>query len=611
MSDDGAMVDVVLADAAADAVGDVPDASTDPPGRRRRRRWPVVAAVVVLLLAWGALSALDLYRAARAVKRGADSINEVRNELHADDITQERAVPPLRAAAFEFGQAHGLLGRPELAPLRLLPFGGRQLRSVDALSAAAAKVSQLGVGAVHQAHLILAEHSHTPEARLQLLRDLSTLANTTDAQLRTITLGPSSGLVGPLATRRAEFATDLTRAVNGLTQAGATADALVDFLGNNRNYLILAANNAEMRAGSGMFLQAGVITTDGAGKFALRSVGSTQDLLLPAPGPPMPADLAARWGFLQPNQEWRNLATTPRFDTTAELAARMWQAKTGQHVDGVLAVDVAALQAVLEVSGPITAGGITVDANSVVPYLTHDQYLGIPDGDPDLEVQRHDHLGVLATAVFDTVNATEVSLADLAQGLAKAADGRHILAWSSDPAVEQKWVTAGVGGRLGPDDVSLAVLNRGGNKLDPFLAVSSQMSFRPDGGGSVVEVTVQLRNQVPSGQPSYIAGTGREAGAVPGSYIGFVTLDVPARAGNLQVVGDQPVVAAGSDGPDNLVQAAQVVIPPGQGASVVFRFRLAGLHGQLRVLPSARIPAVSWQAGTSAFDDISAHVVSW
>ena len=125
MSDDGAMVDVVLADAAADAVGDVPDASTDPPGRRRRRRWPVVAAVVVLLLAWGALSALDLYRAARAVKRGADSINEVRGELHADDITQERAVPPLRAAAFEFAQAHGLLGRPELAPLRLLPFGGR------------------------------------------------------------------------------------------------------------------------------------------------------------------------------------------------------------------------------------------------------------------------------------------------------------------------------------------------------------------------------------------------------------------------------------------------------------------------------------------------------
>ena len=35
------------------------------------------------------------------------------------------------------------------------------------------------------------------------------------------------------------------------------------------------------------------------------------------------------------------------------LAARMWQSVTGQHVDGVLAVDVDTLQQFLQVTGPV------------------------------------------------------------------------------------------------------------------------------------------------------------------------------------------------------------------------------------------------------------------
>ena len=52
---------------------------------------------------------------------------------------------------------------------------------------------------------------------------------------------------------------------------------------------------------------------------------------------PLSGDVADRWGWLAPNREWRNLASSPRFDANAELAAQMWKASTGQDVDGVLA----------------------------------------------------------------------------------------------------------------------------------------------------------------------------------------------------------------------------------------------------------------------------------
>ena len=58
----------------------------------------------------------------------------------------------------------------------------------------------------------------------------------------------------------------------------------------------------------------------------------------------------------------------------------MWQAETGQHVDGVIAVDVEALHQILEVTGPVTLhDGTSVNADDVVQVLTHDQYEGLID----------------------------------------------------------------------------------------------------------------------------------------------------------------------------------------------------------------------------------------
>jgi hypothetical protein len=592
------------------ARGDGPEDTDGGPKRRRIRPGLIVALVLVVVVAWAAWCALSLVRAAGALQRGSDAINQVRGQLNPDALTNETAVPPLNTAASEFGRAHSLTSGFELAPLRILPVVGRQLRSVDALGAAAARVSHVGVDAIHQAHLILSAKSATPEDRLALLRRLAVVADQAHTQLTAVSLGPSKGLIGTLSSRRAQFSSDLTRAVNGLSQARAATNAMLDLLGNKRNYVVLAANNAEMRAGSGMILQAGVITTDGSGKFSLGSIGSTADLLIPPPGVPMSGDLADRWGYFRPNEEWRNLGLTPRFDANAELAARMWQAKTGQHVDGALAMDVDALKSVLSATGPVEAGGTMVSAATVEQYLLHDQYQAVPDFDTQAQAQRRDKLGALAFATLDAAENANVDLVHLAPALAEAVAGRHILAWSSTPAIEQDWVDSGVAGLLGPSDVLLAVANRGANKLDPFLAVSATMTLHPDATGTDVEVAVTLRNATPPGQPRYVTGPGTEE-AAPGDYEGFVGLDFPGRAGKDSVAGNLPVVSAGRDGPNSLVLSTQVVVKPGASGQVTFRFRLSGSHGELKVQASARIPPTTWQVQGQSFTDATPHTVSW
>ena len=130
-------------------------------------------------------------------------------------------------------------------------------------------------------------------------------------------------------------------------------------------YLVLAANNAEMRAGSGTLLSAGILTVQD-GKFSLGDMRSTGDLTLPSGAVPVPGALAALWGFVDPTQDLRNLGTSPRFDVTGPLGAQMWKSLTGEQVDGVLALDPVTLQALIAAEGPVTVDGVQLNADNVV-----------------------------------------------------------------------------------------------------------------------------------------------------------------------------------------------------------------------------------------------------
>lgn len=592
------------------------DGDAAPPGGRRRRRWgrPVTAVAVAVLAVWAAAAWASLRGARSDAERGLAAVRAAERRTRPADLVEGRALGPLAEGRRAFESAHRRLARPVLVPIRVMPVAGRQLRSATALAAAAAEVARVGTRLVGQASDALeAEHDSGP-GRVALLRRMARVTGRAERELSGVQLGPAQALVGPLHDKRAELAARLVEVRTGLRSAHRVADGVAAMLAGPRRYLVLAANNAEMRAGSGMFLSVGELTL-ADGDLRLGELRPSGDLTLAperAPAVDDP-DLAARWGWLHPNREWRNLGASPRFPANAALAARMWAAGGRPAPEGVLALDPVALRAVLAATGPVTVGGRSVGAADVVELLTHDQYAGITSLDDAAQAARREQLGVIAASALGALQQGDWNVPRLASGLAEAARGRHLLAWSSLPGEQRAWETAGVAGRLGAGSLALAVLNRGGNKLDHFLEVDARLDLRPaadatDATDATLEVT--LANRTPEGEGPYVAGPFPGSGAGPGDYVGLLSVNLPGAATGAAVEGRQDLAAAGSDGPTTVV-AVPVRVDRGAETTSVVRFRLPGRRGALRVEASARVPAVRWRAAGRSWESGEAHRVAW
>src|SRR5688500_14883672 len=334
-----------------------------------------IAAVVVV--AWGAAVAIALLGAQRDIRNGLDSVRAAQRAAAPKELIDGRPLGHLRDSRRSFQRAEDRLDGIAVRPLRIVPVVGRQLRSVTALAGAAADVSDIGADAVNDARRTLRQPHGTGPERVALLRDLAALAADAERRLRGLDLGPSRALVDPLADRRAELVERLDELRASLRDGRVVAGGLAELLQGPSRYLVLAANNSEMRAGSGMFLSVGDLAF-ADGTFALGDFRSSADLTVKGTPPPITdADYRDRWGWLNPNREWRNLAASPRFDATAELATRMWAATGGPPVDGVLALDPVAVRAVLRATGPVRVADREITADNVLDLLLHDQYAAI------------------------------------------------------------------------------------------------------------------------------------------------------------------------------------------------------------------------------------------
>jgi len=468
---------------------------------------------------------------------------------------------------------------------------------------------------VEEAQAALALPRGTGAERVALLRRLGAAAARFDAQLAAVDLGPSRALVEPLADRRDELARRLAEVRDAMGRGATVASGLAELLAGPERYLVVGANNAEMRAGSGMFLSIGVISF-ADGTMSLAGFRPAVQLVLPpGAGPPIAdADLAARWGWMSPNTEWRNLAASPRFPASAELAAAMWEVGQGERVDGVVVVDPVALEGLLSSTGPVSVGGMTVSADNVRSLLLHDQYAGLEEGGDEAEAARREMQGLIAAATLSAVQEREGDVAALAAALGDMAAGRHLMAWSRDRAGQDVWEAAGVAGELTERSLAVSVLNRAGNKLDVFLDVDAVLDVEHGGGpaGSAAELRLTLRNATPEGEMPYVAGGNRSAlpGVGPGVYHGLISVNLPGPATGVEVEGDPPLAAAGPDGPTTVV-AWPVQVERDATVTAVVRFRLpAGLR-RVTVEPSARVPPVGWTAAGESWESGPRRDVRW
>ncbi|MEA3020867.1 MAG: hypothetical protein QOI47_2391, partial [Actinomycetota bacterium] len=403
-----------------------------------RRRLLLFAAVVVVV--WAIVAALWLVRVASDLQAGSDAAKAARAHMGAEQVAKQLPLPDLRTAAKRFAAAHDRSRSAVLLPLRFAPVVGRQLRSISSLSGAAHDVATVGADAVARAGKVFDHPAGAGAARVTQVRELSQIVNDVAGRLARISdLGPIQGLLSPLADARNTLAADLGDARRSLESARAGSRAALSLVTGPRRYLVVAANNAEMRAGSGMWLQGGVLVTKD-GKLTLEQMVSLRlDAQPPAGAVTTTGDLAARWGFLKPSEEWRNLMASPRFPESAKLAVQMWRAAGRGDVDGVIAVDAVGLQAIVDATGPVQVGGSTITADRVPRQILHDQYLalGTTGASPAGQVQadRREGLAVFAKSAVDALDRGSYSASTLLRTLGDAVKGRHLLAWSKD-AVE-------------------------------------------------------------------------------------------------------------------------------------------------------------------------------
>ncbi len=541
-------------------------------------------------------------------KEGLASLEQVKSDLAPGTVTSQTSVRLLDQAHGQFSQAQSDLSSPIFAPITVVPVLGRQFREVKALSSAAGTVSQVGSSFLSEVHgLLNAPHGAGPQ-RVASLRQLGTLSFAAEKQLANVNTGPSQALVGPLATKRAEFLTQLDDARDKLTKAAGVSAAVASILEGPQSYLVLASNNAEMRAGSGTFLEVGEATA-GDGSVTLGNLDASAEHALPEGAVKVTGDLQSNWGWLHPSLDMRNLGLTPQFDVTAELAARMWKASTGQQVNGVMAIDVVGVQQLLQATGPVVADGRTVSADNVEQFLLHDQYAGLNSESGD-SGQRQDALGGLATAVVTQLQGQSTDLTSLASAMAGAVSGRHLMMWSKNPVDEAAWVTSGVSGTLTQNSVAMSLINVSGNKLDQYVSIKVSASTRTQGSGTVVTLTTNLTNATPPGESQYIAGPFPGVPLGYGGYYGVVAANLPAAASRISMTGAGPLAVKGGEGPTWVV-GAPLTLAQGQTATVVVRFRMPGQHGSMTVVPSARVPAEQWTANGQTFEDTAPTTISW
>jgi hypothetical protein len=550
---------------------------------------------MVIVLVWCTVAAVSLLAARSDLAAGARSLRAVRSRADIAELAGPGSTRDLASARRSFERGSHRLASPALLPLRILPVASRHLAAARSLAKGSTEAVGVAERALASVRRVEARPHRSGPDRLALLGQLADVAATAERELAAVRFAAHGPLLPPLADAIGEVKDDQAKAVRAASQLRDVAAAVAAVLRGPQPYLLLGANNAEMRDGSGMFLSAATLSLRG-GEIQLGSVAPTETVVLPPRTVPVRGDLAANWPWLDPGRDLRNLGLTADFPQSAAIAADNWaRVPGGSEVGGVISVDVDALRSLLRAVGPVKVGGVRYTADNVREELLRNQYRRAED-----RTARRDQLGEVARAIFDRLQQGRWKVDDLASQLVDAVAGRHLLVWSRDAGVEQAWSDVGADGHLRPTSVSVGLLNRAAIKVDSWVDTSTDVSTEPRRGGrSYLTIRYQIHDGSPGSGPPYLAGP-NVPGLAAGDLRGLVVVNLPAGTTNATMTGATPFLEGG-DGPTSVI-GGEVTVAKGQTVTVTVTALLPPGLDHLDLEPAARIPATRWTVNGSSFD---------
>lgn len=396
--------------------------------------------------------------------------------------------------------------------------------------------------------------------------------------------GSAPSWFGPVSSGRNSVVSALTELDDELAGADRATQILLPMLGNNgqQRYMIGFLNEAESRGLGGIPGAFAIVTAD-HGKVTFTHFGSDDEFNDVRAKVDLGAEFTARYGQDDPTGLYVNSDVSPNFPDAARIWAAMWQQKSGEHVDGAIAIDPTALSYLLAVVGPTPLpGGGQVSADNVVSLTQQEVYARYPaDAKADgagaanaANAARKRFLTGVATAVAHRLT-TGGNTMDLARAAARAAGERRLVVWSSDAPVEATLEEVGYAGVVkdqGRPYAGFVVTNAAGTKLDYYLDRS--MTYRRSGCGpsSTAVATFIATNTAPrSGLPAYVTDRADAAprGAKPGDNRLLITYYASAGARvTAMTVNGVPVPVAAMPENGLVTVTTPLELPAGKSAKI-------------------------------------------
>ncbi len=315
----------------------------------------------------------------------------------------------------------------------------------------------------------------------------------------------------------------------GVDALGSIAPVLPDALGANgvRRYLVAIGNQAEMRAAGGAPLSL-ILVEFNDGRISIPIKGQTSTQLFPPLNAPVNWWGPAANPFFPGNPRTAPFVVTnthPNLLFSAQEMAGAWAGGDYPPVDGVITLDLTAIAAVLDATGPIESAAYgTVDGPRLGEILLIEAYATF--GQEDAVERQAANQQLLDDMMSRLLSGDD--LVSATQAIASTAPGRHVQFWMRSPALERLAADSGAAGEVddpGTGDWS-AVYTQNGNqsKVDVFqqrnVLVTAQVA--EDGSARVTQqmtVTNATPPERPEGPPERI---GYETSWLKAAYVLYV-----------------------------------------------------------------------------------------
>ena len=326
-----------------------------------RRLW--VGTLIVLIVGIGASLVLTLRiaQSLRIAYHDSQNFLQLVNSGQINDVKYEIAHSFLQSTTNALADANRDMRwcEPILARLGWVPVYGSTITSAPLLVDVAQRLAEVG-----NELFVIAQPALTTSGTSSLLAQLPSLLATSQPQIITLTTSTAS-IVQDLTRIDSQQLVDAAIQPVASLQAGVSllhaglslSESLPELLGSGKRktYLVLVQNNYELRGTGGFITAVGTLTIKN-GKISDFAVADSYDVptgegRLPRAPIPMQRHMNIDSLVL------RDVNWSPDLPTTAQLATTLYLQATGQATDGVIALDLRAVELFVAALEPLYGGG--------------------------------------------------------------------------------------------------------------------------------------------------------------------------------------------------------------------------------------------------------------